>query len=134
MLFTSRRLTLHAAMLAAMRALARRGWHVLGADSGEAALALIAEGGGQEAGSALSVLVSDVVMQGMDGAALIRALRQHHPGLPAILVSGYGQGTLRGELAIEGVSFLAKPYTMRALVAEVDRATRGGSGESIAGD
>jgi two-component system, cell cycle sensor histidine kinase and response regulator CckA len=110
----------------AERALTRRGWHVLAAESGEAALALVGERGGGHDGPALSVLVADVVMPGMDGAALIRALRKQQPSLPAIFVSGYGEETLRDELGIEGASFLAKPYSLQALVAAVERETRAG--------
>ena len=65
-------------------------------------------------------------MPGIDGAALIRALRKQQPGLPAIFVSGYGEETLRDELGIEGASFLAKPYSLQALVAAVERETRAG--------
>jgi two-component system cell cycle sensor histidine kinase/response regulator CckA len=105
----------------AERVLARRGWHVLTAESGEAAVALLGELRNRGAAPALSVLVSDVVMPGMDGPALVRALREDYPGVPAILVSGYTQDTLRGELECHGVSFLPKPYALKGLVAEVAR-------------
>ncbi len=92
----------------AERALTRRGWSVLAADSADAALEL-AEG------AEISAVISDVVMPGMDGPALVRALRQVRPGLPAILVSGYAEAALRRELAGSGVVFLAKPYALREL-------------------
>lgn len=93
----------------AERALQRAGFTVRAAESGEAALALV------ERGAAPELVVSDVMMPGMDGPALVRALRGRSPALPAILVSGYAASELRGALAGDDVVFLAKPYTLKAL-------------------
>ena len=101
----------------AARALAKQGWTVLSAESGEAALALLAPDGVAES---LSAIVSDVVMPGMDGPALVRAVRTLRPGLPAILASGYAEEAVRGDLAAEGIGFLAKPYTLRDMLAVVE--------------
>ncbi len=92
----------------AERTLVRRGWNVLAAASADAALALVE-------GAEIAAVISDVVMPGMDGAALVRALRQTRPGLPAILVSGYAEEALRRELTGSGAVFLAKPYALREL-------------------
>ncbi len=100
----------------AARALGKQGWTVVSAGSGEDALALLAEPG---AAASLSLVVSDVMMPGMDGAALVRALRERCPGLPAILASGYAQEAVRGDLAAEGIAFLPKPYSLKALLAAV---------------
>ena len=62
-------------------------------------------------------MVSDVVMPGMDGPALVKAVRARHPGVPAILVSGYAEETFRPHLGLEGISFIPKPYTLKDLVA-----------------
>ena len=102
----------------AARALARRGWAVLAAGSGEAALALLHEDPARIA--ALGVVVSDAAMPGMDGPALVRAVRALRPGLPAILASGYPEDVARGEGAGEGVLFLRKPYALRALLEAVE--------------
>ena len=98
----------------AERALARQGWRVVAADCGEDALEQLA---GLPAGG-LSAVVSDMVMPGMDGAALVQAVRARlgAPGLPALLVSGYAETSLRGALAEgHGVAFLAKPYALKQL-------------------
>jgi two-component system cell cycle sensor histidine kinase/response regulator CckA len=103
----------------AERALRQRGWEVLSADSAEAALALL-EGRRAESGLAPpSVLVSDVVMPGMDGPALVHAVRADHPYMPAILVSGYAEEALRKDCTGPGIVFLSKPYTLKALLATV---------------
>ena len=99
----------------AARALERRGWTVLSAECGEAALALLSEHGA----ASLCAIVSDVIMPGLDGPALVRAVRALRPGLPAILASGYAEEAIRSDLAGERISFLAKPYTLAALAEAV---------------
>ncbi|MFT3915237.1 MAG: PAS domain S-box protein [Anaeromyxobacteraceae bacterium] len=66
------------------------------------------------------LLVTDVVMPGMDGRALARALRGRHPGLPVLYVSGYapdraGEASPGGE---DG-AFLPKPFTRADLLEKV---------------
>ena len=100
----------------AARALTKDGWTVLSAESGEAALALLAE---QGEGVKLAAVLSDVVMPGMDGPTLVRAIRAMHPGLPAILASGYAEEAVRGDLAAEDIAFLPKPYTLKSMLALV---------------
>jgi two-component system cell cycle sensor histidine kinase/response regulator CckA len=97
----------------AERALRRQGWEVLAAESGEAALALLADA------PALACVVSDMVMPGMDGAALIDAVRQRVGAVPAVIMSGYAQRPRHAAMAAAATAFLAKPYAMRDLVALV---------------
>jgi two-component system cell cycle sensor histidine kinase/response regulator CckA len=96
------------------RALARQGWRVLEAESAEAALALL----DADPGIDLTAMVSDVVMPGQDGAALVEAVRARYPGLPAILVSGYAEGVL-SDLANAAIAFLGKPYAPKTLLARL---------------
>jgi two-component system cell cycle sensor histidine kinase/response regulator CckA len=102
----------------AERTLTRRGWRVLAAESGEAALALL-DGGGSDG---LAAIVTDMVMPGMDGIALVRAVRERlgNPALPAILVSGYAEAELRRNIEAVTTTFMAKPYTLRELVAKLE--------------
>ena len=95
----------------AERALARQGWRVLAADSGEAALALLEEAHPVD----LAAIVTDMVMPGMDGNALVRAVREklRSPALPAIMVSGYAEATLRDDLETVATTFLPKPYSLK---------------------
>jgi CheY-like chemotaxis protein len=68
------------------------------------------------AGAEVDVLLSDVLMPRMDGAALARAVRAEWPGLPIILMSGHAVDV------VEGVPRLDKPFAredLRAMLARV---------------
>ncbi|HST73880.1 MAG TPA: ATP-binding protein [Acetobacteraceae bacterium] len=117
----------------AERALRQRGWEVLSADSAEAALALLEDRRAESGAPPPAVLVSDVVMPGMDGPALVRAVRATQPDLPAILVSGYADETLRQDCTGPGIVFLSKPYTLKALLAAVDDMTISAAEPATAG-
>ena len=93
------------------RALVKRGWTVLSAASAEEALTLV------PTGAEVDIVVSDVVMPGMDGPALVRALRAARPGLPAILASGYAEEALRSDMREPGLHFISKPYSLKQLAA-----------------
>ena len=99
------------------RALARLGWCVLAAASPEAALDMLETA----PPPAVAAIVSDLAMPGMDGAALVRAVRAllGQPRLPAILTSGYAAEALpRGRAAeADTPRFLRKPYEIGDLVA-----------------
>jgi two-component system cell cycle sensor histidine kinase/response regulator CckA len=56
------------------------------------------------------------MMPGMDGPALVRALRGRNEGLRAILMSGYAGSAQRTALAEGRVEFLPKPFAMAELV------------------
>jgi len=98
----------------AERALTREGWQVVAAASAEEALEAVESQDMAE--RALAFVVSDVVMPGMDGPALVRQLREQRPGLPAILMSGYADSGLRTALQAADIRFLAKPFGMAELV------------------
>lgn len=100
----------------AERALTKAGWTVVSAASGEAAIAAVTADGAK---LAIHAIVSDVIMPGMDGPALVEAVRARFPGTPAILASGYAEEAIRGDLAAAGITFMPKPYTLKGLVAAV---------------
>ena len=94
------------------RYLEAAGFAVRAAPDGRAALVLF------EA-EAADALVTDFRMPGMNGEQLIMAVRARHPGLPALVVSGYGSEL---EMGIPGVRVLDKPVGMGELVAAVNDA------------
>ena len=100
----------------AERAMRRAGWEVLSADCGEAALAFL-----DPPPTDLRAIVTDVVMPGLDGPAVVRAVRERlgRPALPAILVSGYAQEAARRDLDAVATTFLPKPYVLKDLVARL---------------
>jgi CheY-like chemotaxis protein len=64
-------------------------------------------------GRHFDLLLSDIVMPGeMDGLALARTLRQRHPQLPILLVTGYSDS---GASADEEFTVLRKPYRLADL-------------------
>jgi two-component system, cell cycle sensor histidine kinase and response regulator CckA len=66
----------------------------------------------------INVVVTDLMMPIMDGAALIRALRQLDPEVKIITVSGLGSQDQLAELNnLEVQAFLTKPYTTEQLLA-----------------
>jgi two-component system cell cycle sensor histidine kinase/response regulator CckA len=101
------------------RALQRAGWQVSTVDSAEAALEWLRRP--RDSANPPSVLISDIMLPGMDGTELVRTVRADWPDLPAVLVSGYTDSALLGDLTTQGVSFLAKPFRLRDLVACVER-------------
>ena len=101
-----------------VRALSKAGWKVLDACSGDAALKLLA---GREHGTPIHAVISDMVMPGMDGMTLVRTIRAQYPLLPAILASGYAEEAIHGDLAAEGISFVPKPYRLKALVSALEK-------------
>jgi two-component system cell cycle sensor histidine kinase/response regulator CckA len=111
-----------AVRLVLARALTRVGWRVLAAETAESALEML-RSSAELPESQPSVVISDVVMPGMDGPTLVRAVRRICPGIPAVLVSGYAEPVLRQDLAAADIAFLAKPYATAELLDLVARLT-----------
>ncbi|WP_244644649.1 hybrid sensor histidine kinase/response regulator [Azorhizobium oxalatiphilum] len=102
----------------ATRALTARGYQVMAASGGAEALALVDEGQHR-----FDLVISDVVMPEMDGPTLLRELRSRHPNLKVIFISGYAEEAFARNLpATETFSFLAKPFSLKQLVAAVKEA------------
>lgn len=97
----------------AERALCREGWNVTAAEDAEAALALVEEG------LRPALVVSDVMMPGMDGLDLALRLHQRFPGLPILLTSGYAPSVVEKGLGEGGICFLSKPYGPKQLAEAV---------------
>lgn len=93
----------------AERALTRAGYIVTTASDGEEGLAEIAKGG------EFDLIVSDVVMPGMDGPAMARAIRNTKPDLPVLFMSGYAEEQLRRDIDIDNMYFIPKPFSVQQI-------------------
>jgi two-component system cell cycle sensor histidine kinase/response regulator CckA len=99
----------------AVRALENRGYTVLSADCGEEGLDVAEAHDGP-----IDVIVSDVVMPGMDGPTRVEALRPLRPEARIVFVSGYAESNVRERLdGDQKVHFLPKPFTLVDLSAKV---------------
>jgi len=103
------------------RLLRGRGYEVLEAADGEAALEIArAHDGG------IDLMISDVIMPGMDGPALLAAIRPHLKGAPVLFMSGYAEAEVSDLLEDQTqVSFLAKPLDIATLAEHVKRRLAG---------
>jgi CheY-like chemotaxis protein len=101
----------------AERCLAQRGYRVRSAPDGESALRLASEI------EELDLLLTDVVMPGMNGRQLAEALAQVHPRTPVLFMTGYTDDTaLRLGIETHQVRILSKPFTPDGLAAAVEEA------------
>jgi PAS domain S-box-containing protein len=86
--------------------LRRAGYTVLSASEPQAALALAR----QNAGS-IRLLITDVIMPGMNGRELAQQVQQIIPGLPLLFMSGYTADIVDWQALGNGSAFLQKPFT-----------------------
>jgi PAS domain S-box-containing protein len=95
--------------------LERLGYTVRSASSGAEALRLAAE-----LEHRIDLLVTDLVMPGMNGRELAERLTGRCPGLRVLFASGYTDDEIvRRGLVDEHLQFIAKPYSMEGLAAKV---------------
>ncbi len=97
------------------RALRNKGYTVLEAENGEAALDVI-----NDTAYRIDLIVSDVIMPGMDGHTLVQLVRQELPAVKVILMSGYAEDVFRDEISRDPtIHFLAKPFSLKTLAGTV---------------
>ena len=90
------------------------GHHVSLAGSGEEAVKLCQ-------GLTFDLVITDLVMPGMNGLDLTSFLRRFHPNLPVLVFSGASEALLEEAAARGAVLTLRKPFTAEELLAMVDR-------------
>jgi len=106
----------------AAKLLRQRGYEVIEAADGEEALALAEEWAGQ-----IDMMISDVIMPGLDGPSLLKKARQYLGDAPVMFISGYAESDFSDLLQDEaGVSFLPKPLDIKTLAERVKQELRPG--------
>ena len=99
----------------AARLLRARGYEVIEAADGEEALMLAEEHAGK-----IDLLISDVIMPGMDGPTLLKKARGFLGAAPVMFISGYAEAEFSDLLEDEqGVTFLPKPLDIKILAERV---------------
>jgi putative nucleotidyltransferase with HDIG domain len=94
----------------------RHEWEVAFASGGEAALTMLAA-------APFDVVVSDMRMPGMDGAALLETVRQQYPSILRIILSGYTEMEASLRAVPVAHQFLLKPCDPDTLRDAIERAT-----------
>ncbi len=98
------------------RIFAKEGWKVAAAGSGPEALDLLRR-------EKVAVLVTDLMMPGMSGEALLRAARTVSPETEVVLVTAYGTVEAAVSAMKEGAyDFITKPVKRHAIVKSVRQA------------
>jgi PAS domain S-box-containing protein len=99
----------------AKRILEKQGYKVLEASQGNEALQICEEHKGP-----IHMIVTDVVMPGMDGRELANCLKVHHPKMKVLYMSGYTDNAIvhHGVLK-KGMNFIQKPFTIDGLASKV---------------
>ncbi len=103
----------------AARALRNKGYDVLEADSGENALEVFAEYAGN-----IDIIISDVVMPGINGPKMITTLYEKYAermkNIKVVFISGYAEDAFVDTYGSErAFNFLPKPFTLKQLASKV---------------
>jgi PAS domain S-box-containing protein len=106
------------------RMLTKHGYRVMGAGNGQEALELY-----KAKRDEIKIVVTDIMMPGMDGIGLIRALKATAPDLKIIATSGLGSNSNGQDREAEmkelgATAFLAKPYSAYTLLVAINTALR----------
>ena len=97
-------------------ALRRAGHEVVAATDGLEALAAL------DSDESFDLLLTDIVMPGMDGIELSRTATKRHPKLKVMFITGFAAVALNpANRAPEDAKILSKPFHLKDLVQEVER-------------
>ena len=100
--------------MVAARALKAKGWQVTECGNAEQAIEQF------QKNHDFDLLITDMVMPGMDGETLIKQVKTAHPKIKTILMSGYSEEFARhGSEQHDNFEFLAKPFELAGLIKKV---------------
>ena len=99
----------------AAKLLRARGYEVIEACDGEEALELAELHAGE-----IDLLISDVIMPGLDGPTMLKKARKFLGDAPVMFISGYAEAEFSDLLEGEtGITFLPKPLDIKILAEKV---------------
>ncbi|BDB96504.1 PAS domain-containing sensor histidine kinase [Candidatus Hydrogenosomobacter endosymbioticus] len=106
-----------AVRLFASRALKEKGYDVVEARDGQHAVSIVKQH------PDVSIVVTDVMMPGVDGPSLAEIVRKNNSEIKILFVSGYPEDEVRAHLSntTSDVYFLQKPFALTELVNEVQK-------------
>ena len=97
-----------------LRALSLRGHDVTAVEDGMQALEMLAQ-------EAYQLLVTDIVMPGLDGIALALRAGRDHPDLPILMMTGYSAERQRAHNLDQLIArVILKPFTLQQICDAVD--------------
>ncbi|WP_456441853.1 response regulator, partial [Caldithrix abyssi] len=97
--------------------LKRLGYRVTVAANGGEALLLI-----EKKGLKPDLLITDVIMPNMSGKELVEILRENHPHLKVLYMSGYTDNAIVHHGVLDaGVHFIQKPFTINDFASKVQQ-------------
>jgi CheY-like chemotaxis protein len=103
------------------------GYSVLEAESGAQALAI-----SRQNTAPIHLLLTDIVMPGINGRALAQTLSKERPGIRVVYMSGYTGQTVGGQTILSpGSHFLQKPFTREDLARKIREALEISSDVSV---
>jgi two-component system cell cycle sensor histidine kinase/response regulator CckA len=99
------------------RALREKGYEVLESSDGIQAMQIL------HANPNIHLVVTDVMMPGIDGPALAAAVKELNPSIRILFVSGYPEDEVRAQLgkSLGKVYFLQKPFALADFVSQIQR-------------
>jgi CheY-like chemotaxis protein len=109
------------------RALSHRGHDVTAVDDGLAALAAL------ETDNPFDLLLTDIVMPGLDGIALALKVTRDYPGLPVLMMTGFSAERQRAYNLEDLICrVMVKPFTLQEIGQAVDEVLKEGASASPA--
>ncbi len=95
--------------------LKRQGYQVVDVPNGAEAIAYA-----ERCGGAIDLLLTDVVMPGMNGRELAERIQRSHPETAVLFASGYTEDTvLRAGVMSDRFHFVGKPYSLQVIARKV---------------
>jgi CheY-like chemotaxis protein len=99
------------------------GYHVLPSSGPEEALRMADQHEGQ-----IGLLLTDVIMPGMNGADLAERLQSMRPDLITVFMSGYAESDVVRNMRRQSVIHIEKPFTVDVLLSRIAEALGAGTG------